>query len=324
MEGKKIHQEIYEAGMRTGVIAVLGFVFIFLIIMTGYNERPWSSSFSDQPLPVRKSNIPLSSVGMRAAYSAAGDETSLIIGQDEETYGEYLVQITNHENEGVLDIYKSGRLLYSLHNPSNFSFVNITEGRNYLILMGPDITGDSIPDLVISEWSLGAHCCYTFHIFEIGDTFRHVQSIEAGSSESAYFANLDGSPGYEFVMNDWTFAYWYTSFAESPAPQVVLTFNGTSYVFAREFMKKDPASETRLREAAESIREMDDWRMGVPPRELWVQMIDLIYSGNMTQAFKLFDLAWPGNVGGKDDMLLDFKARLKESPFYQEILSIGR
>lgn len=42
---KKIHQEIYEAGMRTGVIAVLGFVFIFLIIMTGYNERPWSSSF---------------------------------------------------------------------------------------------------------------------------------------------------------------------------------------------------------------------------------------------------------------------------------------
>ncbi len=69
---------------------------------------------------------------------------------------------------------------------------------------------------------------------------------------------------------------------------------------------------------------LDDWRMGVPPRELWVQMIDLIYSGNMTQAFKLFDLAWPGNVGGKDDMLLDFKARLKESPFYQEILSIGR
>ncbi|HQO80464.1 MAG TPA: hypothetical protein PKW48_05380, partial [Deltaproteobacteria bacterium] len=75
---------------------------------------------------------------------------------------------------------------------------------------------------------------------------------------------------------------------------------------------------------AESVREMDDWRMGVPPREFWVQMIDLIYSGNMTQAFKLFDLAWPGNVGGKDDMLLDFKARLKESPFYQEILSIGR
>lgn len=45
MEGKKIHQEIYEAGMRTGVIAVLGFVFIFLIIMTGYNERPGAVAF---------------------------------------------------------------------------------------------------------------------------------------------------------------------------------------------------------------------------------------------------------------------------------------
>jgi hypothetical protein len=259
-----------------------------------------------------------------AAYSAGGGEPSSILGQDEETYGDYLVQITNYETEGSLEIFKSGHRLYALHNPSNFGFVNITEGKNYLILMGPDITGNARPDLVISEWSLGAHCCYTFHVFEIGDTFRHVQSIDAGSSESAHFRNLDGSPDFEFVMNDWTFAYWYTSFAESPAPQVALKFNGTSYVFARELMKKDPLSEARLRSLAGDVLAMDDWRMGVPPMELWMQMIDLIYSGNMAQAFKLFDLAWPGYVEGKDEILLDFKTRLKESPFYPDLLSIGR
>jgi hypothetical protein len=44
----------------------------------------------------------------------------------------------------------------------------------------------------------------------------------------------------------------------------------------------------------------------------------------MAQAFKLFDLAWPGYVEGKDEILLDFKTRLKESPFYPDLLSIGR
>lgn len=324
MEGKRIYQEMYEAGMRTGVIAILGFVFIFLLIVTGYNERPYHSGAFDQPMPVKRSNLPLSSGRLSAAYAVPGDETASIVGQDEEEYGSYLVRITNYENEGFLEIFKSGKQIHSLHNPSNFSFASFDEGKNYIILMGPDITGNGQPDLVISEWSLGAHCCYTFHVFEIGDTFACIQSIDAGSSESAHFRNLDSMPDLEFVMNDWTFAYWYTNFADSPAPQVILKFNGRSYAFARELMKKDPPSEARLGNLTGSIRMMDDWRMGVPPMELWTQMIDLIYSGNMAHAWKLFDLAWPGNMEGKDEILLDFRAKLKESPFYQDLLSINR
>ena len=48
-----------------------------------------------------------------------------------------------------------------------------------LVKMGIDITGNGQPDLVISEWSGYANCCLTFHIFEIGPTFKKLGTIDA-------------------------------------------------------------------------------------------------------------------------------------------------
>ncbi|HEV2332002.1 MAG TPA: hypothetical protein VGV16_02480, partial [Gammaproteobacteria bacterium] len=38
--------------------------------------------------------------------------------------------------------------------------------------VGDDLTGAGLPDLLLSEWSGGAHCCYTFHLFQLGTEFR--------------------------------------------------------------------------------------------------------------------------------------------------------
>lgn len=324
MEGKKTHQEMYDAGMRTGVIAILGFVFVCLLIMTGRSEHPFGSNHPDQPAQLARSRIPLVSGGAAAHPGGSGSGSPVIVGQDEEQYQEYLVRITNYENEGFFEILRNGLQVCALHKASNFGFAKVHEGKNYLLLMGMDVTGNGQPDLVISEWSLGAHCCYAFHLFEIGDSFRHIQSIDARSSESARFLNLDGSPGLEFVMDDWTFAYRPGDFADSPVPRVVLEYDGTSYVFARELMRQDPPDEELVYATAEGIRTMDDWHKGFPPAEIGQEMVDLIYSGNMAHALRLLDLAWPADVGGKDDFLLDLTAMLKKSPFYGEILSLNR
>ena len=320
MEGKKAHQEVYDAGMRTGVIAILGFVFVCLLIMTGQSEHPFGNGRFEQPaLPARSGILPASG----GAVPYPGGSPS-IVGQDKERYQEYLVRITNYENEGFFEILKNGLKVCSMHEASNFGFAKVHEGKNYLLLMGTDVTGNGQPDLVISEWSLGTHCCYTFHLFEIGDRFRHIQSIDAGSSESARFLNLDGWPDLEFVTDDWTFAYGPGDFADSPVPRVMLKYDGTSYVFARELMKQDPPGEDLMHAIAEGIRTMDDWLTGIPPAEIGQEMIDLIYSGNMAHALRLLDLAWPAEVGGKNDFLLDLTTMLKESPFYGEILSLNR
>ncbi|HON38720.1 conserved hypothetical protein [anaerobic digester metagenome] len=321
MEGKKAHQEMYDAGMRTGVISILGFVFVFLLIMTGRSEHPLGDNLFDQRGPLVRSGIPLVSGG---AAPHTGGGSPAVVGQDEERYQDYLVRITNYENEGSFEILKNGRQVYSLHKASNFGFAKVREGKNYLLLMGTDVTGNGQPELVISEWSLGAHCCYTFHLFEIGDRFRHIQSIDAGSSESARFLNLDGLPGLEFITDDWTFAYEPGGFADPPVPRVILKFDGTSYVFARELMKQDPPDEGLVHAIAKNIQTMDGWPMGSPPAEIMQEMVDLIYSGNMAHALSLLDQAWPADVSGKDDFLLDLTTTLKKSPFYREILSLNQ
>ena len=87
MEGKKAHQEMYDAGMRTGVISILGFVFVFLLIMTGRSEHPLGDNLFDQPGPLVRSGIPLVSGGAAPHTGGSGGGSPAVVGQDEDEPG---------------------------------------------------------------------------------------------------------------------------------------------------------------------------------------------------------------------------------------------
>lgn len=61
------------------------------------------------------------------------------------------------------------------------------------------------------------------------------------------------------------------------------------------------------------------------PFEMWGEMLDLIYSGNMDSAWKLCDLSWPVKHPGKAIFLREFKKELATSPYYKAIklLNLG-
>ena len=77
---------------------------------------------------------------------------------------------------------------------------------NNLINMGKDITGKGEPNLVINEWSGGAHCCYTFDVFEIGKKFREITTLDAVEGDYAHFEDIRRNGKLVFVASDWTFA----------------------------------------------------------------------------------------------------------------------
>ena len=173
----------------------------------------------------------------------------------------------------------------------------------------------------------GAHCCLFFHIFEIGDEFRHIQTIDLAHSDLADFKNLDRDPALELPINDWTFAYWKTGFAGSPAPEVILKYSRSrgKYEMAPGLMRKPARSPEELKETATKIRLLQEWKdteMRIPV-ELWAEMLDLIYTGNMNQAWKLVDLAWPAELKGKQEFLDEFKAQLKTSKLWKEIVKMN-
>ena len=90
---------------------------------------------------------------------------------------------------------------------------------------------------------------------------------------------------------------------------------------APNLMKKLPRHQAELYEMAAKIRSLPEWKdpaQKIPPA-LWREMLNLIYTGNMGQAWKLFDLAWPEGLSGKPEFLEDFKTQLMTSPFWEQI-----
>jgi hypothetical protein len=260
--------------------------------------------------------------GDRRSESGASQERYDV---DVQTFGDNRVAIYRAPEceMDCLDIYKKGGLV---HSQSGGRFrvgcVDAEDKRTPSVRMGADITGGGEPNLVVSSWSGGAHCCYTFYVFGIGKEFHEIAELEAKHSSTSCFEDLTGDARLEFVTNDWTFAYWRASFAESPAPDVVLRFEKGEYHLAADLMAKRPPTSDELSTLAERVRNSEgnvpDW----PSPLLWATMLNLIYTGHADMAWKFYDQAWPPRLNNKKKFLEDFRIQLETSPYWSELKAI--
>jgi hypothetical protein len=77
--------------------------------------------------------------------------------------------------------------------------------------------------------------------------------------------------------------------------------------------------------AKEFMAKFDDLGVVTPfpaPPEMWQEMLNLIYTGNMTTAWRLLDMSWPAGKPGKMKFLRGFKKQLSKSPYYKDIKSL--
>jgi len=242
---------------------------------------------------------------------------------EQQSFQDYTVKTYSDADNGLgsLEIYKSGQLIYQ--KDGYRFYIGLADQDNIegnkLVAIGHDLTGKGIPDLLIAEWTGGAHCCYNFYLFEIGRKFREVTEIEAQHGGLSYFKDLDGDGKLEFVGNDFTFAYVYTDFADSPAPRIILRFQSDRYVLAADLMRKPAPSVADVESKIREIRGADSWQQNAPPLELWAWMIQLIYTGQAKLAWNVYDRAWPETVPGKEDSLVDFQSKLSQSPYWPQI-----
>jgi hypothetical protein len=193
-----------------------------------------------------------------------------------------------------------------------------------LIRSTRDKTGDGNPDVEIGYYSGGAHCCFETFFFELGVTVESRPPISTDNAELiATGRNAKG--GLRFKTFDDTFAYWNTSFAESPMPELILDFSKGSWRPNFALMKKPAPSLVELKEMATAARKelsVEPYRGvdngGIEP-VFWGVMLDLIYSGHEDLAWQYFDMVWPTQKEGKELFINDFRGRLTESPFWQMI-----
>jgi hypothetical protein len=252
----------------------------------------------------------------------------------EQTFQAYTVRTDFNDEtfEGQFEILYHGQRIYQKIDASKFFIGHMYDDvhvNSDLIKMGNDITGDGVPDLVIAEYTGGAHCCLNFYVFTIGQEFRYFGKIEANDGDWSYFADLDGDQCLEFIGYDWTFAYWRTGFASSPAPDIILRFHDGVYILAEDLMRKPVPIPSELDENTRVIQADESWTMKghppkTPPASLWQMMLDLIYSGHADAAWQFFDQTWVADIPGKEEFLEDFRAQLMKSPYWREIEHLNR
>jgi hypothetical protein len=200
-------------------------------------------------------------VALAALMGCAGLDRALVAKgwhlSDERSSRDYTVRVYESDEtmEGSFEILRRGRRVYSASGGSfGIDKPHFDGTTSVLSRMGRNITGDGQPDLVVAEWTGGAHCCSVFRVFEIGQRFRLLDTINAADTEEPAFRDLRGDGALELVMNDHTFAYWNACFAASPAPEVLLRYRDSRYGLDLDFMRKPVPTTTELTAQADELR----------------------------------------------------------------------
>lgn len=256
----------------------------------------------------------------------------------------YDVKVYNNEAESstyllieqggqLKDILKGGSLVGGGFNfadePSSYDG---PEGKKSALLMRNtvDKTGDGTPDVAVGFFTGGAHCCSDLHFYELGaNGVRKLKVIE-GNDSDVIAVGKQPTGGLILKTGDSSFAYWLTSFAGSPLPKVILTYQNGEFRPDVKLMKKTaPAQSVLKKKADEARKEMDlepytDEENSHFLNAFWGEMLDLMYQGNETSAWQYFDLVWDKRKPGKEKFKQDFLGKLNESEYWQYLRGTGK
>jgi hypothetical protein len=190
---------------------------------------------------------------------------------------------------------------------------------------GTDVTGRGHPDMIVSSYTGGAHCCMFHYVFELEPAFRLLATLNDADDDLSHFSHLGDDGQYYFVTADWTFAYWPGSFASSPNHSVVLRYlrndDAGSYHIAWDKMRRPaPTSQEWDKYLAEVRRALtDDGLPGDRAAAIWDKVLDLIYTGHSELAWKFLDDAGPKAQEPPFPNLADFCSILKRSIYWHDL-----
>jgi hypothetical protein len=246
---------------------------------------------------------------------------------DAETVGKFLFKTYSRDDGVCLRVTSGGKLVYSLilGGAENVTLGQPSDPDNDVpfIKDGTDLTGLGRPDMIVSTFTGGAHCCTTHYVFEMEPQFRLLATLYDAHDDLAHFERAkDGS--YDYVTADWTFAYWPDCFACSPSEVVTLRFvndaKGGAYHLALDKMQKPALTQTEwdkeLAAAQKVVIASDVSSIGTT---MWQTVLDLIYSGHSDLAWKFVDALGPKAQQKPFPALADFCGLLKQSAYWPDL-----
>jgi hypothetical protein len=203
-----------------------------------------------------------------------------------------------------LYVWRGGELMAPDSEPSFDSIIEVAR----------DITGDGIPDLLLTDEPAGGGNAVmtTWTVVSLGSLNRVI--AELGGNGEGQWRYVPGQklPVFE-TTEGWPFWECYCHWCIG-AP-VTVRYRDGAFRFAMDLMQKRAPSLDSLKEIASTIPVQGD----CPPDALPNKMLELIFSGNAVSAYRLFDLAWPGDSAKKRDFRSAFVKRLEQSGYCRDV-----
>jgi hypothetical protein len=243
------------------------------------------------------------------------------------TVKQYVFATYESDADACLQVMSAGKVIFrrteefpeaftiGQHADSQYNFPTIANGT--------DVTGRGHPDMIVSQYSGGAHCCMSHFVFELEPEFKLLATLNDADDDLAHFQRAaDGR--YDYITADWTFAYWPDCFACSPAALVKLRWiddkNGGGFHLCIDKMQKPVPTQTEwnkaLSKAQKAVNSHDINSIGTT---MWQTVLDLIYSGHSDLAWKFVDKLGPKAQQKPLPTLGDFCSLLKESPYWSDL-----
>jgi hypothetical protein len=218
---------------------------------------------------------------------------------DKKKFGSYSVVLSQSFEDGlgkIIITHGKDKVFESSEIDDHYYFGNhFDDDEEKDLYSGRDITGKGIPNLVVSSWTGGAHCCHFLHIFELGKKLKKLVTVKANSS-SVRLVDLDhdGYPEIEFW--DGSIDYLFASFAGSPGGRVVLKFKNNQYEVAPSLMRKASLNQKQIEKLKMMIvASFKKEKSPELPYDFLSSMMYLSYSGQFDLAMKIASETWPAD-----------------------------
>jgi hypothetical protein len=237
------------------------------------------------------------------------------------THGGYVVTRTVAEREGESRavISRGGREL-----------VRLTDGapRDYATRIGlfPFLGRDG-KQLVVEQYTGGAHCCTVYHVYDLGAELRKLfDGDEYGVDEigeDMRVVDVDGDGRYEFTLNVMAFDYFMTSHAGSVFPTAVFAFDEragnyepanrkfSAYLLrgvARDVRKVEALNRRLTKEERASTFHGEHFRMVLDV------LLKYVYAGEEKKGWAFFEKNYM--LADKAEVEAAVKTRLRQSAVY--------
>lgn len=104
--------------------------------------------------------------------------------------------------------------------------------------VGRDLDGDNQPDMHISAFSGGAHCCTTHHVVRLKPQVRRIASYSAGNVGGGEFIDIPQRKAPVMISADDSSAFAFAPYANSYFPMMILEVSPRGRLqFARDLMQ---------------------------------------------------------------------------------------